>query len=73
MYNGFSTHGTIELVEQNHQYETPEEFGQHHGHVVHLPILRNRIALQVGTFLIYLGKKMTEPSKKRTYLSEEPA
>jgi len=73
MYNGFSTHGTIELVEQNHRYETQEELGQRHGHLIHFPLLRDRIALQVGTFLIHLGKKMTASSQRRIYLSEEPA
>lgn len=73
MYNGFSTIGIIEQVEQNYHCDTTEEFGQRHGRLIRLPLLRDRIILQVGTVLIQLGEKMTETSKERLYLSEEVA
>lgn len=73
MYNGFSTIGIIEQVEQQHHCDTTEESGQRHGRLAHLPLLRDRIALQVGALLIHLGEKMTASSKERVNMSEEPA
>ncbi|HEY5731167.1 MAG TPA: hypothetical protein VIS72_14030 [Anaerolineales bacterium] len=71
MYNGFSTIGIIEQVEENHHCGTTEEYGQRHGRLIRLPLLRDRIILQAGTILIHFGEKITESSKERLYLSEE--
>jgi len=73
MYNGFSTVGIIEQVEEGHHCDTTEEFGQRHGKLIRLPLLRDRIALRAGETLIRLGKKMTAASKERVHLYEEPA
>jgi len=73
MFNGFSTIGIIEQVEEQHHCDTTEEFGQRHGKLIRLPLLRDRIALWTGGILIRLGKKMTAASRERAHLYEEPA
>lgn len=73
MYNGFNTIGLIEQVEQHHSCDNTEEYGQRHGRPVHLPRLRDRIALRVGAILIHIGEKMTAASEERASLSEEIA
>jgi len=73
MYNGFSTIGIIEQVEENHHCHNTEEYGQRHGRLIRLPLLRDRIILRTGEILIRLGEKMTETRRERVSLFEEPA
>ena len=73
MYNGFSTIGIIEQVEEQHHCDNSEEYGQRHGRLIRLPLLRDRLILRTGEILIRLGKKMTASSRKRLRLSEEIA
>jgi len=73
MFNGFSTIGIIEQVEEQHHCDNSEEYGQRHGRLTRLPLLRDRIILRTGEILISLGEKMTAASRKRVSLSEEPA
>lgn len=73
MYNGFSTIGIIEQVEEGHHCNNSEEYGQRHGKLIRLPLLRDRIILRTGEILIRLGKKMTAASRERVTLSKEPA
>lgn len=73
MYIGFSTIGIIEQVEENHHCDNTEEYGQRHGRLIRLPLLRDRIVLRTGEILIRLGEKMTETRRERVSLFEEPA
>ena len=73
MYNGFSTIGLIEQVEQQHHCDNTEDYGQRHGRLARLPMLRDRIILRIGSVLIHLGEKMTTSSKEHVSLFEEPA
>jgi hypothetical protein len=73
MYNGFSTVGIIEQVEEGHHCDNTEEYGQRHGRLTQLPLLRDRIILRTGEILIRVGKKMTAASRERVNMSEEPA
>ena len=73
MYNGFSTVGIIEQVEEQHHCNNSEEYGQRHGRLVRLPLLRDRIILRTGEILIRLGEKMTEARRESVSLTKEPA
>jgi hypothetical protein len=50
-----------------------EQYAQKHGHLVHLPCLRDRIYLLVGKFFINAGKKLTSASLEHMQSTEEAA
>jgi hypothetical protein len=54
-------------------FENSEEYAQKHGTLVILPLLRDRIALQVGQLLITIGQKLTADGTKNLKLSKDAA